>query len=192
MSEYVTFDVEVTMPRPARLLEEGGIYHVYNRVGGEGMPFVDEDLAGRFVQLLRNVVERDGMVVFAWVLMGNHFHVVVRMGAAPLSRSMKTVQQEVTRAHNRKAKIYGPLWQGRFKAKRVVDEGYLRQLIAYVHLNPVTAGIVDVSVPGFRNLESCDRFLAAGSIDGSEAEGRDRGRLVPRVQPYCEWRADLL
>jgi len=131
------------MPRPARALEEGRIYHVYNRVGGEGMPFGDEDLATRFVQLLRKVVERDGMVVYAWVLMGNHYHLVVRMGAASLSRSMKTMQQEVTRTRNRKAKIYGPLWQGRFKAKRVGDEGYLGQLIAYIHLNPVNAGLVD-------------------------------------------------
>jgi REP element-mobilizing transposase RayT len=125
------------------MMEEGRIYHVYNRVGGEEMPFEDHDLASRFVELLRKVVERDEMVVYAWVLMGNHFHQVVRMGAAPLSRSMKTLQQEVTRARNLKAKIYGPLWQGRFKAKRVVDEGYLSQLIAYVHLNPVKAGLVD-------------------------------------------------
>jgi REP element-mobilizing transposase RayT len=124
-------------------LEEGRIYHVYNRVGGDGIPFEDEDLATRFVQLLQKVVERDGLVVYAWVLLGNHFHLVVRMGAASLSRSMKTIQQEVTRTRNRKAKIYGALWQGRFKAIRVGDEGYLGQLIAYVHLNPVTAGLVD-------------------------------------------------
>ena len=50
------------MPRPARTLEEGRIYHVYNRVGGEGIPFEHEDLATRFVQLLQKVVERDGLV----------------------------------------------------------------------------------------------------------------------------------
>lgn len=129
------------MPRPARTLEEGRIYHVYNRVGGDGVPFVDEALAARFVQLTRLVVERDGLVVFAWVLMGNHFHLVVQMSAVPLSRSMKTLQQEVTRTRNRRAEVCGPLWQGRYKAKHVDDQGYLGKLIAYVHLNPVTAGI---------------------------------------------------
>jgi len=130
------------MPRPIRSLEEGRIYHIYNRVGGDGLPFVDEALAARFVHLLRLVVERDGLVVFAWVLLGSHFHLAVRMGAVPLSRSMKTLQQEVTRARNRMAKVYGPMWQGRYKAKEVHDQDYLGKLIAYVHLNPVKAGIV--------------------------------------------------
>jgi REP element-mobilizing transposase RayT len=107
------------------------------------MPFIDEDLAVRFVLLLRRVVNRDGLVVYAWALMGNHYHLVVRQGAASLSRSMKTLQQEVTWSRNRKAMIAGPLWRGRFRAKRVDDPNYLRQLIAYVHLNPVTAGLVN-------------------------------------------------
>lgn len=131
------------MPRPARVLEEGTIYHVYNRVGGEEDTFSDEVLAARFVQLLRKVAERDEMVVYAWALMSNHYHLVVRMGAVPLSRSMKTLQQEVTRTRNRKAKVDGHLWQGRYKAKQVDREDYLGRLIAYAHLNPVKAGIVD-------------------------------------------------
>ena len=54
---------------------------------------------------------------------------------------MKTLQQGVTRARNVKDRVYGPLWQGRFKAKEVNDDGYLMQLVAYVHLNPVKAGL---------------------------------------------------
>ena len=131
------------MPRPVRRLEEGRIYHVYNRVGGEGMPFSEESLAARFLQLFRKIVERDELIVYAWVLMGNHYHLVVRMGVAPLSRSMKSLQQQVTRSRNLRVKVFGPMWQGRFKAKQVNDESYLAQLIAYVHLNPVNAGIVE-------------------------------------------------
>ena len=130
------------MPRPPRALEEGRVYHVYNRVGGGEMPFADEGLASRFVQLLGRVIERDELLVCAWSLMSNHYHLVVRMGAVPLSRSMKTLHQEVTRSRNRQARVFGPLWQGRFKAKWVDDERYLGQLIAYVHLNPVAAGLV--------------------------------------------------
>lgn len=131
------------MPRPNRTLEEGRIYHVYNRVGGEGLPFGEEALAARFLQLLRQIARRDGLVVLAWVLMGNHYHLVVRTGATPLSRSMKSLQQLVTRSRNLRLKVFGPMWQGRFKAKHVDDQAYLTRVIAYVHLNPVTAGIVD-------------------------------------------------
>jgi REP element-mobilizing transposase RayT len=131
------------MPRPARVLEEGRIYHVYNRVGGYETPFSDEALAIRFVELFRGVAERDEMVVYAWVLMSNHYHLIARMGALLLSRSIKTLQQEVTRFRNRQANVNGHLWQGRYKAKLVNEEDYLGHLIAYVHLNPVKTGIVD-------------------------------------------------
>ena len=130
------------MPRPLRNLEEGGIYHVYNRVGGGGMPFSEETLSVRFLQVLRKIVERDRLAVYAWVLMGNHYHLVLRMGAVPMSRSMKSLQQEVTRSRNRLKKVFGPMWQGRFKAKEVDRQEYLKQVIAYVHLNPVKAGLV--------------------------------------------------
>jgi hypothetical protein len=61
------------MPRPSRVFLEGGIYHVYNRISrGEGV-FVDDEEAVAFVELLREVKGRDGLVVFAWALMSNHF-----------------------------------------------------------------------------------------------------------------------
>jgi len=133
----------VAMPRPPRKLEEGRIYHVYNRVGGAEAPFEEEQLATRFVGVLREVVQRDDLTVFAWVLMGNHYHLVVRMKAVPLSRSMKTLQQKVTRFRNWKADVRGSLWQGRYKAIQVDEQDYLQKLVAYVHLNPVKAGLVN-------------------------------------------------
>ena len=110
------------MPREGRAFEEGRIYHVFNRVAGGLKPFEDDGLAAVFVGLLRKVTERDGLTVLAWALLGNHYHLVLRQGAAPLSRSMKTLQQGVTRARNLRDRVYGPLWQGRFKAKEVADE----------------------------------------------------------------------
>ncbi len=131
------------MARAGRSFEEGRIYHVYNRVGGGLTEFGDEELAAEFVTLLRLAMGRDEVAVLAWCLLGNHFHLVVRQGPVPLSRPMKTLQQGVTRARNLRSRVFGPLWQGRFKAKEVVDERYLMQLIAYVHLNPVKAGLAE-------------------------------------------------
>ena len=137
------------MGRAGRSFEEGRIYHVYNRLGGGSMELGDEELASVFVSLLRRGVRRDGAAVFAWCLLGNHYHLVVRQGPVPLSRTMKALQQGVTRARNLRQRVYGPLWQGRFKAKEVLDERYLMQLIAYVHLNPVKGGLAE-NADGYR------------------------------------------
>ena len=131
------------MPRAGRSFEEGRIYHVYNRVGGGWMAFDEEKLGERFIEIFRQVVDRDKATPFGWCLLGNHYHLILRQGPVSLSRSLKTLQQGVTRARNLRDRTFGPLWQGRFKAKEVSDDRYLMQLVAYVHLNPVKAGLVE-------------------------------------------------
>ncbi|MFV2074419.1 MAG: transposase, partial [Thermoanaerobaculales bacterium] len=98
--------------------------------------------AAAFVERLREVVERDGLTVFAWCLLSNQYHLAVRTGVVSLSRSMRSLQQRVTQGVNLRRRVYGPLWQGRYKAKLVKDQRYLDQLLIYIHLNPVMAGIV--------------------------------------------------
>jgi len=134
---------EVEMPRAMRRFEEGRFYHVYNRVGGGLLPFLDEELAQAFVDLLRHVAKRDDLVILGWCLLGNHFHLALRQGAVDVSRPMKTLQQRVSHLRNLRDRVYGPLWQGRFKVKEVNDPSYLMQVIAYVHLNPVKAGLAE-------------------------------------------------
>jgi len=131
------------MPRPNRILIEGGIYHVYNRIGRGERVFDEETEASAFVSLLRDVVERDGLTVFAWCLMSNHYHLAVRTGVVLLDRPMRSLQQRVTRGINVRKQVYGPLWQGRYRSKLVSDQRYFDQLLLYIHLNPVQAKIVD-------------------------------------------------
>ena len=153
------------MPRAGRSFDEGRTYHIYNRVGGGWLAFSDDALAERFVEILHRVVSRDEVVVLGWCLLGNHFHLIFRQGPVPLSRSMKTLQQGVTRARNLRDRTFGPLWQGRFKAKEVSDERYLIQLVAYVHLNPVKAGLA----------KNADEFRLSGHRD---IIGRRRNPIV--------------
>lgn len=131
------------MPRPNRVHVEGGVYHVYNRVGRGERVFEASEIAGEFVRLLSDVVNRDELTVFAWCVMPSHFHLALRMGVVSLDRPMRSLQQRVTRGVNQRRQVYGPLWQGRYRAKLVNDQRYLDQLLIYIHLNPVTAGIVD-------------------------------------------------
>ena len=130
------------MPRKPRIVVEGGLYHVYNRFARGATIFDEGDEAERFLDLLRTVRNRDEITVLAWCLMANHYHLALRAGPVQLSRSIGFVQFRFGQDYNRRHRSSGPLWQSRFKAKAIDDERYLRQLIAYIHLNPVTAGVV--------------------------------------------------
>jgi len=130
------------MPRAPRLFIEGGIYHVYNRITRGEPVFAEDGEAQRFVEFMREIKQRDGLVVLAWCVMPNHYHLAVRCTTVPLWRSMASVQLKMTRAYNAHYRFHGPFWQGRYKAKLVDDPDYLRQLVLYIHLNPVVAGIV--------------------------------------------------
>jgi REP element-mobilizing transposase RayT len=131
------------MPRPDRVFVEGGVYHVYNRIGRGERVFDGAEESAAFVELLRRVVSRDGLTVYAWCLMSNHYHLAVRTGEITLDRPMRSLQQGVTRSVNVRRKVFGPLWQGRYRAKLVEDQRYLDQLLIYIHLNPVSAGLMD-------------------------------------------------
>jgi REP element-mobilizing transposase RayT len=72
------------MGRPLRVLVEGGLYHVYNRVARGEPVFADEAEAGRFVARVRKLKGQDGFSVLAWCVMSNHYHLAVRMGSVPL------------------------------------------------------------------------------------------------------------
>jgi REP element-mobilizing transposase RayT len=121
---------------------EGGLYHVYNRFARGASIFEEPNEGERFLNLLRRVHRRDGLTLFAYCLMSNHYHLAIRTGPVSLSRSIGFVQFRFSRDYNRRHRSAGTLWQSRFKSKTIEDESYLLQLIAYIHLNPVAAGVV--------------------------------------------------
>jgi len=130
------------MGRRPRNLLAGGIYHVYNRVSRGQHVFRDEGEADRFEALLAATKKRDDFQVLAWCVMSNHYHLAVRMGEVSLFRSMRYIHHRYSQSYNGRHRVFGPLWQGRYRSKFVGDAEYLRQLIAYIHLNPVMARVV--------------------------------------------------
>lgn len=131
------------MGRGPRAFVDGGYYHVYCRISRGERIFADPDEAARLVAVIADVKRRDTLSILAWCVMANHYHLAVRTAAVPLWRSVRLIQWRFARQLNRRRRQLGPLWQGRYQAKLVEDERYLYQLIAYIHLNPVAAGLVE-------------------------------------------------
>ena len=132
------------MARKLRVEYPGAIYHVMNR-GDRGEPiFRDDADRRRFVETLGECCAKTDWQVHAYCLMGNHFHLVVETPAGNLVAGMKWFLGTYTSRFNRRHKLFGHLFSGRYKAL-IVDggsDGYLRTVCDYVHLNPVRAKLI--------------------------------------------------
>ncbi len=132
------------MPDVARKLRieyAGAIYHVMNRGDRQEPIFRDDGDRVLFLETLGQACGKTDWQVHAWCLMLNHFHLVIETPKANLVAGMKWLLGTYTGRFNRKHKLYGHLFGGRYKAL-IVDgsgNGYLRTVCDYVHLNPVRA-----------------------------------------------------
>ena len=99
------------MPRHPRLFIPEAIYHVYCRVTRGEFVFDDPIEAAEFVSAVREVRDLHGWRIFAWTLMANHYHLVIKTGVIPLWRSMLRLQSEVARAFNKRHRYLGRLFE---------------------------------------------------------------------------------
>jgi putative transposase len=135
------------MARPLRIEFAGAVYHVTSR-GNERRPiFRTHRDRLTFLRFLGETVERFGWSVTAWVLMTNHFHLVIRTPQPNLSRGMHWLNGRYAGWYNRTHRRSGHLFQGRFHAFLIHaflnnEEAYLAEVLRYVVLNPVRAGMV--------------------------------------------------
>jgi REP element-mobilizing transposase RayT len=102
-----------------------------------------------FLARLAGLAEAGMLVVYAWALLPNHAHLLVRTGSRPLARSMRSLLTGYAGAFNRRHKRVGHLFQTRYKSVVVEEEPYLLELVRYLHLNPLRAKLV----PDIRGLE---------------------------------------
>ncbi len=131
------------MPYRQDAFAPGNIYHVYNR-GINKMPiFTGPD---NYVYLLRKVkrlLTELPITVLAYCLIPNHYHFVLRQDSdIPISAFIQRLFQTYTQAFNKQQGRKGPLFEGRFRHVHVDRDEYVIHLCRYVHLNPVTAGLV--------------------------------------------------
>lgn len=130
------------MSRPARIDFPGARHHVMNRGARHAPIFVDDISCTLFLAALADLPTRFGVHVHAYALMPNHFHLLVETPRGNLSAAMKHLAGEYVRALNAHHKWDGPLFRGRFRNRVVETDEYWRNLLLYLHLNPVRAGLV--------------------------------------------------
>ena len=125
------------MARPVRIEFEGAAYHVTSRGNERRAIYRDDADRLRFLETLGQAAERFGLVVHAYCLMPNHYHLLCATPRANLSRAVGWLQAAYAIRHNRRHGRCGHLVQGRFKAHLVEADAYAKHLVRYVHLNPV-------------------------------------------------------
>ena len=149
------------------------------RGNARGLVFVDDADRRRFVDLLASVVERFGWVVYAYCLMGNHYHLVLETPRANLSAGMRQLNGCYAQYFNRRQSRCGHVFQARFRSILVETESYLLAVCRYVVLNPVRArlcsrpdGWLWSSYRGTAGIEAGEMFLAVDSLLVRFARGR--------------------
>ncbi len=137
------------MARKLRVQYPGAIYHVMNRGDRREPIFKDDEDHRRFLVTLGEACAKTGWQVHAYCLMLNHFHLVLETPQANLVAGMKWFLGTYTSRFNRRHKLFGHLFSGRYKSL-IVDgsgDGYLRTVCDYVHLNPVRAKLLKPEEP---------------------------------------------
>jgi len=131
------------MPRPPRIEYAGAFYHVIARGNRQQAIFHGEEDYRKFLDSLDHNVTRYHFHLYAYVLMPNHFHLLLEQERFPLSRLMQVLLTGYARWHNLRYQQIGHLFQGRYRALLCAKESYLLELTRYIHLNPVRAKIVE-------------------------------------------------
>jgi putative transposase len=137
------------VPRKLRVEYPGAIYHVMNRGDRREPIFKDDVDHRRFLETLEEACGKTDWQMLAYCLMPNHFHLVVETPQANLVAGMKWFLGTYTGRFNRRHKLFGHLFSGRYKAL-IVDgsgNGYLRAVCDYVHLNPARAKLLQKEEP---------------------------------------------
>ena len=135
------------MPRRPRLHLHGGFYHVILRGNGRQAVFFDAEDHEQWQLILYQGLTRYRHRLHAYCWMTNHVHMAIQAGAEPLDGFMGFVASRYARILNRKTGRPGHLFERRYRAILVQQDTYLKELLRYIHLNPVRARMVETKVP---------------------------------------------
>lgn len=131
------------MARALRIEYEEAMYHVTARGNERKKIFFSKHDYEKFLEYVKEAKKKYGILVHAYVLMSNHYHLIIETPNANLSKAMQYINGSYTTYVNTKKKRSGHLYQGRYKSIIVDADNYLLELSRYLHLNPVRAKMVE-------------------------------------------------
>jgi putative transposase len=135
------------MPRKARIDAPGALHHIIVRGIERRKIFKDDTDRIDFLNRLEKVLSETDTDCFAWALIPNHFHILLRTGAYPLATVMRRLLTGYAMSFNRRYHRSGQLFQNRYKSILCQEDTYLLELVRYIHLNPIRAKLVtDIKV----------------------------------------------
>ncbi|MCK4603791.1 MAG: transposase [Deltaproteobacteria bacterium] len=161
------------MPRQPRLDAPGLLQHVMARRIERRKIFWDDKDRSSFLERLALILDETQTQCYAWALIPNHFHLLLRTGQTPLSKVMRRLMTGYAVTFNKRHKRSGHLFQNRYKSIVCEEDPYLLELIRYIHLNPLRAGLV-------KDLKELDRYPWTGH---SAILGKRKNPLVPCPSP---------
>ncbi|MBM7614672.1 REP-associated tyrosine transposase [Alkaliphilus hydrothermalis] len=132
------------MPRKARVYGNTGIYHVIMRGNERKLIFHDDEDRERFLMIMEQKKKFKEFKLYAYCLMDNHIHLLIKEEEDNISRIMKRINTSYATYYNKKYERIGHVFQDRYKSEAVEDDTYLLEVLRYIHNNPVKANIVNM------------------------------------------------
>ena len=143
------------MPRQSRIDTEGALHHIIARGIERRKIFDDDQDRYGFLDNLGLILEQTKTQCYAWSLIPNHFHLLLKTGQVPIATVMRRLLTGHAIRYNRRHKRHGQLFQNRYKSILCQEDSYLLELVRYIHLNPLRAKLV-------LNVEQLDHYPFSG------------------------------
>jgi len=162
------------MPRGPRLDAPGTLHHVMVRGIDKQAIFIDDRDRNNFVSRLASLVKATESPVYAWALMPNHVHILLKSGPNGLPKLMRRLLTGYAVSYNKRHRRHGHLFENRYKSIVCEEDVYFKELVRYIHLNPLRAGLVE-------SLSKLDRYnwiaINGAGIVSSLGSGKTTGRI---------------
>ncbi len=143
------------MPRQSRIDAPGALHHIIARGNEKRNIFEDTLDRQQFLARLGDILSTTHTMCYAWAIIANHFHLLLRTGSVPIATVMRRLLTGYAIYFNRKHRRYGHLFQNRYKSILCQEDPYFLELVRYIHLNPLRAKVV-------KGLTSLDKYPYSG------------------------------